>query len=46
MQSTQIVLKARPHGEPRASDFETVTVDLPQTQALPTVDLSMIPRIK
>ena len=29
MQSTQIVLKARPEGEPRPSDFETVTVDLP-----------------
>ena len=29
MQSTQIVLAARPDGEPTAADFETVTVDLP-----------------
>ena len=29
MQSTQIVLAARPDGEPTSSDFDTVTVDLP-----------------
>ena len=29
MQSTQIVLSARPVGEPTAADFETVTVDVP-----------------
>ena len=29
MQSTQILLAARPDGEPTADDFETVTVDLP-----------------
>jgi NADPH-dependent curcumin reductase CurA len=29
VQSTQILLRSRPDGEPRESDFETVTVDLP-----------------
>ena len=29
MQTTQILLAARPHGEPTPADFETVTVDLP-----------------
>ncbi len=29
MQTTQIRLAARPDGEPKAADFETVTVDLP-----------------
>ncbi len=29
MKSTQIVLAARPDGEPTAADFDTVTVDLP-----------------
>ena len=32
MQSTQIVLAARPDGEPTPADFETVTVDLPQLE--------------
>jgi NADPH-dependent curcumin reductase CurA len=29
MQTTQVLLAARPHGEPTAADFETVTTDLP-----------------
>lgn len=29
MQTTQVRLAARPHGEPTRDDFETVTVDLP-----------------
>jgi NADPH-dependent curcumin reductase len=32
MQSTQILLVARPQGEPADSDFETVTVELPPLQ--------------
>ena len=28
-QTTQVLLAARPHGEPTPADFETVTVDLP-----------------
>ena len=32
MQSTQLVLSARPVGEPTADDFDTVTVDLPSLQ--------------
>jgi NADPH-dependent curcumin reductase CurA len=32
VQSTQIVLAARPDGEPTAADFDTVTVDLPPLQ--------------
>ena len=29
MQTTQVLLARRPHGEPTADDFETVTVELP-----------------
>ena len=31
-QTTQVLLAARPHGEPTPADFETVTVDLPPLQ--------------
>jgi len=50
MKSTQIRLAARPHGEPDASTFETVTVDLPDLEEgqvlLRTVYLSLDPYMR
>ena len=50
MKSTQIRLGARPHGEPDARTFETVTVDLPELEEgqvlLRTVYLSLDPYMR